>query len=208
VMESAIGIGLLTQRFRKLGVIAALGMHIFILASIGPFGHNHNSVVWPWNVAMGTFVVLLFWRENSGARRIVWGRGFQLVVLMLFAVLPALSFVDLWDSYLSFALYSGNQREAVIAMSDDVAARLPDAMQELVTVYDSESRVDTLDVREWSYAELNVPPYAELRVLRNAGRRVCSFTGNPSAMVMIVDGKRSWFHARPRKLYTCAVLQR
>ena len=78
VMESAIAIGLLTRRFRNAAVVVALAMHVFILASIGPFGHNHNRVVWPWNIAMGSLVIVLFWRTPEFAvRDVVWGRKFQ-----------------------------------------------------------------------------------------------------------------------------------
>ena len=118
IVESAIAIGLLTRRFRNLAVLVALAMHAFILASIGPFGHNHNRVVWPWNVAMGVLVIQLFWHKEFGVRDVFWGNRqvFQRLALLLFAVMPAFSLVNLWDSYRSFALYSGNQRKATIYM--------------------------------------------------------------------------------------------
>src|SRR5215217_6649382 len=70
-VEAGIGVGLLT-RFRNVAVMLALSMHIFILFSLGPLGHDWNTVVWPWNAAMMVFVVTLFWRtENFPVRQIL-----------------------------------------------------------------------------------------------------------------------------------------
>jgi hypothetical protein len=205
--EAAIGIGLLTRRFRNTAVGLAVAMHIFILLSIGPWGHNLNRVVWPWNLAMCSLVILLFWRTpDVRIQDVFWGRRlvFQKVVLLLFGILPALSLVGLWDSYLSFALYSGNQRQATIYMADSVAGEMPDELQEVID--ENASKVDTLDVADWSYSALNVPPYAEMRIYRNVGKRVCSLAGNSPQMVMVVMGKRSWFQRRQMTVYTCADL--
>ena len=208
VMEALIAVGLLLARSRKAAVIAALAMHALILFSVGPLGHNHNSVVWPWNLAMAALVVLLFWRAEFDLRDLVPRTFLHAAICLLFAVLPALSFFDFWDSYLSFALYSGNQRKAIIYLADEVAARLPDRVRQNVDEYESEAKVDTLDIEDWSYDELNVPDYAEIRVLKNVGRHVCSVLDNSPRIVLMVDGRRQWLRRPHRDLYTCADLSR
>ena len=74
-------------------------MHVFIPAAIGPLGRNYNTVVWPWNVAMVAFLLLLFFRpaDEPRARDIVWGSGFafQKLVLVLFLAMPALHLFNL-----------------------------------------------------------------------------------------------------------------
>ena len=60
IVEAAIGVGLLTRRFRKLAAAGALLMHAFIMVCVGPWGNDHNAVVWPWNFAMVVFVLVLF----------------------------------------------------------------------------------------------------------------------------------------------------
>ena len=205
VIETSIGAGLLTRRFRTAAIIGALAMHAFILASIGPLAHNFDSVVWPWNIAMAFLVVLLFRAPRE--RRLHWWAGtplFQRLVLLLFGVAPVLNFVNLMDAYPSFALYSGNTNAATIYMSDEVAGRLPDTLQEQTDVNDS--GVDELSVFDWSFAELNVPPYAELRVYRQIGKQVCAFAGFPRDMVLIVQGKSAWIGRRQQYTYDCAGL--
>jgi hypothetical protein len=113
LVEASIGVGLLT-RYRNWAVILALGMHAFILLCLGPLGHDWNTVVWPWNVAMATFVVLLFWRTGDiSPKKILLPTRrrpsyLHAVVLVLFAVMPLFGLFGLWDSCLSASLYSGN----------------------------------------------------------------------------------------------------
>jgi hypothetical protein len=207
VVEVATAAGLVIAEFRRPAVISALAMHTFILACVGPLGHNYDSVVWPWNLAMGAMAILLFWpgekvRLSAEPRDLVF-RG---LLLALFGIAPFLSFLNLWDGYLSFALYSGNNNSATIYMDDAVAGRLPDEIQEFVV--ENESKVDELEIFDWSFGELNVPPYAELRVFRNIGKRVCADAGNPSQMVLVVQEKSRWLQRRRQWVYDCAALSK
>ena len=72
---------------------------------------------------MSAFVVLLFWRtEEVRPREVLWANrfAFQKLVLVLFVLAPALGMFNLWDSYLSFALYNGNRNTATIYMASRV----------------------------------------------------------------------------------------
>lgn len=157
VVEAAIGLGLLTRRFRGPAVIGALLMHAFIMLCVGPFGNNWNVVVWPWNFAMAAFVLLLFWRptDTPSPLMILYPRrsfspGFALraAVLVLFAFMPLLSFFGLWDSYLSSSLYSGAGKRGYVLTWDGAewrSARIGDLAEQ----------------------ELNAPAYPEERVFKS-----------------------------------------
>lgn len=158
VVEAAIGLGLLTRRFRKPAVIGALLMHAFIMLCVGPFGNNWNVVVWPWNFAMVAFVLVLFWRAPDepspssilSPARNLFSPGFALraVVLVLFAIMPLFSFFGLWDSYLSSSLYSGAGKRGYVLTWDGTewqSARIGDLAEQ----------------------ELNVPAYPEERVFKS-----------------------------------------
>ncbi|CAA9466651.1 MAG: hypothetical protein AVDCRST_MAG28-4165, partial [uncultured Rubrobacteraceae bacterium] len=157
-VEAAIGVGLLTRRFRKLGVAGAILMHTFIMFCVGPWGNDHNSVVWPWNFVMVAFVFVLFWRapdEPSPWNILVPGRnyfstGFALraAVLVLFALMPLFSFFGLWDSYLSSSLYSGATKQGHVMEWDG-------------------SDWQTTRIGDLAVQELNVPAYPEERVLKS-----------------------------------------
>jgi hypothetical protein len=192
-VEAAVGAGLLSKRFCTVSLVLAIATHAFILIAIGPMGHNVNHVVWPWNLAMIAFVILLFWNTPGvPAKDIVRVRnsGFHVIVLILFGIAPLLSFFNLWDNYLSAALYAGNRNEAVIYMSDAAAGRLPDPIQEYVTVEDS--KADELSITDWSWGELNVPPYREPRIYKNITRSICTYLNADDQVRLVITAKAGW----------------
>jgi uncharacterized membrane protein YphA (DoxX/SURF4 family) len=204
--EIACGIGLLTPKFRRLAVAALIAMHACILLAIGPFGHNSNTVVWPWNVAMIVFLLLLFRHSAMRAGEILWDRGwFHRVVFALFALAPALSLFNLWDSYLSAALYSGNRNQGAIYMTEAVAEHLPDAAYEDTT--DEPNGIDKLLVNDWSFDELNAPAYPEIRIYKNAARKLCEFAEKPSDVRLEVQGKAALVNGTGTAAFTCSALE-
>jgi hypothetical protein len=174
-VETTIGAALLINPVRTIGVAMAIAMHLFILASIGPFGHNWNTTVWPWNLAMIALVVILFGRVGwLDPARLLWGPPravFPKVVLLLFGVMPLLSFLGRWDLYLSSALYSGNTPRATLEFGGEFYGSLPERVREVCYPWDPPGR-QGVALLDWSMSELNVPPYPAERVFRSVGREV------------------------------------
>jgi len=205
-VQVAFGLGLLTRRFRRASLAAAVGMHIFILAMFGPLGLNWNDIVWPWTAAMALFDVLLFsGRDDFTWRDIVWNvRDLRHGAAMaLFVVLPALSFFNLWDSYLSSALYSGNLTEAQIYLSDLGAASTPDGVRPYL-VRTSEN-TNVLNLQRWAIADLNVTPYAETRVFKTIAGDLCHALRDRNQLVLVVKEQRLFF-SRPEVGFRCSQL--
>ena len=206
-VEMAIGIALLSRRYRTTALLVAAAMHTFILFAIGPWTHNANTVVWPWNFAMALSAFLLFWRvPDFSLREILWPKGavFQKAVLVLFAVAPLLSFFNAWDNYLSWALYAGNRNDADVYMTDAVALKLPEDLLEYV--YEEGPDRNSLNLPTWSLGELNVPAYPEPRIYRNVARSLCPYAAKPSDITLIIQGKIALLHSQSRTTYTCAAL--
>ena len=209
LLECVAGVGLLTRRFRKVAVYGAIAMHILILMAIGPLGSRFNVVVWPWNFAMIAFLLILFLRraDNPGPQEIIWGKGFafQKVALLLFGLMPALSAFNLWDHYLSSALYSGNRNSGLVYVSDAVFDRLPDAIED--HVYEVGEGRNELDINDWSFGELNVPSYPEIRIYRNVARQICGYAVDGAGVELVVKGKLAFIDGNRRSVYTCAALR-
>ena len=202
-VQLAFGIGLLTRRYRRASLIAAVAMHVFILAMFGPAGLDWNNIVWPWTAVMAIFDVLLF----SGApefswREIVWSRWdpCHVAAVVLFVMLPGLSFFNLWDSYLSSALYSGNLTEAQIYLTDAGKASLPAAIGSRLVRTSPDTNV--LNLQRWAIEDLNVTPYPETRVYKAIAKSVCSSLRDPAQLVLIVREQRMFF-SRPEMGFRC-----
>ncbi len=203
IVQIGFAVGLLTKRFRRVSLITAVAMHLFILAMLGPFGQNWNVVVWPWTAAMAVIDILLFaaseplsWREILPAYP-AWP---QALALLLFVALPLLSFVDLWDSYLSAALYSGNLTEATVYLSDVGARNLPDPVRRLLVR--TAANTNVLNLQRWAIEDLNAMPYPEGRVYKGIARNLCRQLPHTVALVLIVREQRLLF-SKPETGYRC-----
>ncbi len=201
-VELSIGIGLLTRKYRNFAVVCGLLMHLFILFTFS-IVMNWNTVVWPWNVAMMAFLVLLFWNTGFSFGDVLWRNSFvyQKVVLVLFAILPALSFFGWWDSDLSASLYSANLPEANIRVTPAVESQLPEYVRRYVEVVPGGHSF--LKVQDWSFGELNVPPYAATRTYRKIGSAVCRYTNNSPDIVLLIQEKDTLLGKGPLLRDTC-----
>jgi hypothetical protein len=208
LLEILIGLGLLVPRLRNAAVAGAIAIHVVVLGLLGPLGHASNVVVWPWNVAMAALAVLLFWNDREPARHLVVPRRpAHAVAVVLFGILPALSFAGHWDAYLSGALYSGNIKAGALAVSDEVLARLPEPARPHVTR--NRAGANVLDVWEWSMGELAVPSYPEDRVFHALGRDLCRLAAAPTDVVVVVFGRPGMLSgAREVTRSDCAALGR
>jgi hypothetical protein len=205
-IEIWIGIALLSRKFRLPAIVAALAMHVFILISLGPLGQNYNHVVWPWNVAMGAAVVILFWKAPESANRVLFGEGpFHAAGLVLFIIAPAFSFFGYWDHYLSSAMYASNENHGTIYLSDKIFERLPDGIADYVRVETPE--IDSIDIGEWSANELNVPPYPEVRIYKSVARKICEYADAPNDVRLSIVSKSTIGNQITGASYTCASLK-
>jgi hypothetical protein len=206
VFEIGVAFALLTRRFRNAAVVLAVAAHLMILVLFIPAGRN--TVVWPWNVAMIAFVVLLFWRDgqSTAAEVLLNGRRFaHAMVLLVCGILPALSLVGVWDSYLSWAMYSGNTRLAEVRIEEPVRNQLPPGAQRVVT---SRSSAYGLNLVRWSYAELNVPAYPEPRVFRRLAAELCVHAASPDDVVLTIHERPHLFDGtRPTQTMDCRELR-
>ena len=185
-----IGIGLLWRRTRKVALATALLMHLLLLLLL--IAAWRNYVIWPWNVAMMTMVLLLFRRSDESILRAVmmgWRKRdlaihFPRVVFLVCGILPALSFAGCWDLYLSGVLYAGNAPVAVMRITEATRNQLPVTARH--TVFTDSRGEFILPFYEWSMNELHVPPYPEVRVYRQMARQLCATIDHQDEIQLIV----------------------
>jgi hypothetical protein len=178
-------------------------MHVFILGMFGPLGLNWNNIIWPWTAAMAVLDILLFSsKQEFSWHDIVWsGRHpYHAGILVVFIGLPLLSFVNLWDSYLSAALYSGNLAEAEIYTNDRGRNSLPERFK--AHLFHTSDDTNILNIQRWATEDLNVLPYPEVRVYKKIAKDVCLHLGNSADLVVLVREQRLFF-SKPETGYRC-----
>lgn len=111
IIEFSLGFSLLLLPKKKIAAVLLILMHVILLIILGPFGLNYNPSVWPWNVALMSFLFILFCSgEEVRFNSFFFQQKINRAVILLVGVLPILSFIGYWDSFLSFKVYPGNSR--------------------------------------------------------------------------------------------------
>jgi hypothetical protein len=189
-IEIAIGVGLLVDKLRAWAIIGAFSMCAFVLICIGPFGHSWNEIVWPWNIALFFLVCILFSQKESISIRTIFThiRGWLgTFVIILFGIMPVFYFVNVWDAYPSWSLYSGTPNEATFYLNESVIKSLPLKVQTLVVR--DETGQNTLEALDWSYSELKVPPYPEERIFLSILASLCTYAEYPDDVTLVMRGR-------------------
>ena len=201
--ESLAGALLLMRRTCRGAALFLMGMHVFIMLVIGPLGYHINLTVWPWNVAMVVALWHLFCKRGAISEtqmylssRSWWcqvvpfrsqgaGPGIRnslaiAVVVVFCGVLPLLNFWELWDDYLSFALYTGNYRKSTLIIRPADLAVLP------ASVGAAKDERGQVDIEQWALNELGAMIYPEDRIAINIGRTLARQTVRGPVYVRIV----------------------
>lgn len=193
-LETALCALLLFRRTRAAGIVLAIGMHAFIVASAGPLGNNGNVQVWFWNAVSAALVWLVFRGNDGGPHAFLAAPGFpaQRLVVLFFGVMPIFNFVVVgplgrWDDFQSATLYSGNASDGVVEISNADYERLPPVVAAAVWEMDDGSNM--LNLRDWGYGELNVPDYHAFRIHRNAAAAVCRMLDDSATVRFRASGK-------------------
>jgi hypothetical protein len=185
VVELLIGIALWIRPLRRVAIAAAFLVHLTALLLLGPLGREWNLAVWPWNITMPLLVLVLFAPARIPhalpALRISTP---ALACILLFALLPTLSYFGAWDSSLSFCLYSGNTARADFLVTPALFERLPERMRRWMER--TERGELSLNVMRWAVAEIGTPPLAEPRNFRALARYVARYAPTDHDLRLVV----------------------
>ncbi len=155
--EIAIGVALLFLKNKKYVIRLAVIMHLLLLLILGPLGLNKNSIVWPWNVAMLLYVLLMFDKSLFSNILSLTKTKLGIFAAAVIILLPATNFIGVFPNYLSYRLYSGNNQHLYLKVNE-----IP---EELNFIPKRQINADDnrywISVSTWSLQVLNVPMYPE-----------------------------------------------
>jgi hypothetical protein len=173
---------------------------------LGPFGHNWNMIVWPWNLSMIVLVFILGGRNESISLTKLSLRQqlLQKALLIPFVILPLLSFFNLWDSYLSSTMYSGTGNSATISLNPSIKQNFPAEIQRYFVPQNGKLLFDYFN---WSHDELNVTFPSETRLFKDLAEYLCGYAHHASDVVVLIHGKPTLFRSDKPTTYTCATLK-
>jgi hypothetical protein len=168
-IEILLGIGLCFQRSKKASAIFLIIMHLLILAILGPFGINYDRIIWPWNVVM-IIILYVFFMCNTPVSISFQSikQGWNKLIIVCFGILPVLNFFGYWDFFLSSGLFSLKPPEMYICIHNPGSSKILDLyLDRNKNKFLCDSNSALLDVRAWSFREMQVPAYPEVRIYKN-----------------------------------------
>jgi hypothetical protein len=173
LIELMAGVGLLFLKTRKPSAIILIMVHLFILLLLGPFGLKINKVVWPWNVAMILYLYILFIKGDKYAITFKsLNTGWNRLVILCWAILPALNFIGYWDAYLSSGVYSGRTPKMMVCVADTAQCRpLRRYLYKSKNPETCNGQMQ-INIQYWSISETNVLVYPELRAYKTLGEKL------------------------------------
>lgn len=195
--EIALGFMLLIKPIRYIAIPMAICLHLAIVILMGPFGNNYNSVVWPWNIFMILLVILLFSGKTT-ERYFAISHLFKVpvfyLVIVFFWLLPAFNLINKWETYLSFSLYSGNNHDGKIILSEQAYDRLPLYIKHFVK---QENELYILYPKRWCLQELNAPMYPERRIFDKVTSHLQKLTSlSPENVKLVYIEKQKIFDSQ------------
>lgn len=198
LFETALGVALFTRKGRRFGLYGLVAMHLFLLVMLGAV-RQYNPVVWPWNAAMIAVLLFAFGGEGGGLNlsrlRPRLRRPLGLAAVLLFAILPALSYVGWGSTYLSFRLYAYRYDEGYLLATDEAKAGLPDSVAAAMTERTA-SGLWKLDLFYWSEPEIGAFSPGDEIVFRTVARRIAGAATQPDGLILVLREPPPWNQRR------------
>jgi hypothetical protein len=158
LVEILISILLITKKFRNLACKLAILTHLIIIFFVVQFGFRQNIVIYVWNIMMILSVYLCFFdsKDIYSFKKIKT----QIVIIILVWFLPILNFINYWDNYLSFSIFSGKTSSFFIETKTD---KLLDLHKYTIDKTKT-TKKKLISITDWSMGILNIPFYPEQRI--------------------------------------------
>ncbi|MFT5860952.1 MAG: hypothetical protein ACI865_003068 [Flavobacteriaceae bacterium] len=190
ITEALAGLALLFKPSRKAGAVVVLVMHLFILGALGPFGHDWNHVVWPWNICFGWILILLVWRIDKDANRLspFTRARYSLFCFVLVGILPVLGIFDRWDHFLSGGYYSCAVPDSIFYYHENDRSQMPESTAAF-QFHNMGTQEEFVLLDQWGLDQLGAPLYPEIRVKKQVAKQMCDCVTMPESAGVRINSK-------------------
>lgn len=173
-LNLATGVALLFPVTRNYAVYTGIGIQLFLFYALSPMGNDWNAAILPYNAALAAFTYVLFYDAQLDIKSVFWNKfPYHIAVLVIYSIIPVLSFFGLYDRMQSFNAYSGKAYYAKIYVTEQLAERLPDGIKRYV--FRPPVSKPFIETTYWSMDALKVSPYSEKRIYKSLHNYICRF---------------------------------
>ena len=180
IAEILLAVFLFFLKSKKIISYLLIVMHLIILIIIGPFGLDYNSVIWFWNLAI-IFILLILYALpiKNVERKTLLSNSYWLVLWFL---MPILSFFGYWYYTFSFRLFSGKADQLYICVKNQ--------NKELEPYLEAQNSKFCGDkpyviVQNWAMSEIKSGPFPENDIYRKIGIEIKKKYGNKNVKIYI-----------------------
>lgn len=186
-LEALLGVSLLFNKTRRLGVIGILSMHSIIIVMLLYLGYGFNVI--PWNVQNIVSALVIFWFLKTDSV-FEFFKGIispQKGLIFFFTfILPFSNLFGYWDHLLSFSFFTSKLDYYYIQVDNSLKDKLPKEVQKY---YRSNENMTVIYLNEWAGDVNKVLLYPQPRVAKKVEQYVLSFAGkstikNPTKLVV------------------------
>ena len=186
-LEALLGVFLLFNKTRRLGVLGVVAMHSIIIVMLLYLGYGFNVI--PWNVQNILSVLIIFWVLETNS---VFDFFTHLIspekgMIFIFTfILPLSNLFGYWDHLLSFSFFTSKLDYYYIQIDDSLKDKLPVGAKKF---YRSNENMTVIYLNEWAGEINKVLLYPQPRVAKKVEQYVRSFADestieNPTKLVV------------------------
>jgi len=221
VVELAIAVGLLWTKSRRVAGVFAIGLHLILVAVLGPFGLNHRPGVLIWNAQFAVQAFLLFvvvqvadgtqdesaiGRRQSGFFKFTnrMQKSLCIAMVVVVSIMPCSERFGIWDHWPSWALYAPHSSRVRVEIASPSVSRLPASLAPLVksSADDGEATVWLqVPMDAWSLKTLDTPIYPQSRFQLGVARHIASEINSEFEIRITIFGMADRFTGQ-RKMLT------
>jgi len=206
LLEIGIGIGLAFKLTQRYAFYALFGLHVIILLWVSPWGKNTNQVIIPWNLVMiGLSYVCFYSKAGFSFSEQLLNLSFRKAhkaLLLVFFLLPLLSYIEMWPYYFSYHLYSGKGQILSLAYKE-VPSNISKEYYFQLPQDSNLKNYNGVNLNKWSYLELGVPIPSNLYVFKQLAAHFCSLSKESEPKFLLF--KTANYYG-VYKIYSCSTL--
>tara|TARA_R110002072_G_scaffold78485_2_gene181936 strand:+ start:4913 stop:6010 length:1098 start_codon:yes stop_codon:yes gene_type:complete len=186
-LEALLGIFILSNKTRKLGIYGIVIMHSIIIVMLLYLGYGFNVI--PWNLQNILSVLIIFWTLKTTSFFEVFrdSISYQKGLIFIFTfILPFSNLFGGWDHLLSFSFFTSKLDYYYVQIDDSLKDKLPENIQKY---YRTNEHMTVLYLNEWAGDVNKVLLYPQPRVAKKVEQYMLSFANettikNPTKLVV------------------------